>query len=385
MRLAPVLMLILALPLLLLAEDGKSKGLRILGKDPSGHGLLATAQGKKILFVSGSAEQMGTAHGTLLRQEIPNVSPRTMMLVGGVYAMNKGDWFPDRIDEIVRRGAPHTPERFLREVRAMGAASGIGERFAMMANFFPELFHCSGVAVRGVATLGGEVLHVRVLDYMAEVNLQNYALLQVFCPEGYHAWVSLGYAGFLGTVTAMNERGLAMGEMGGKGEGDWDGMPMTFLMREIMERAATVREALEIIRNTPRTCEYYYVLSDKSRDMVGLYCTPNRVEVLEAGQQHDRLPPVPAECVMMSAGKRAEVLSERLHQQHGKLTPELLMEVIKRPVAMKSNLHNAIFRPETLELWVADAGRKTPACDAPYAHFSLAELLAFYRQAKLMD
>jgi isopenicillin-N N-acyltransferase like protein len=56
-----------------------------------------------------------------------------------------------------------------------------------------------------------------------------------------------------------------------------------------------------------------------------------------------------------------------------------LMEVIKRPVAMNSNLHDAIFSPETLELWIADAGRKSAACDEPYAHFELEKLLAFYR------
>ena len=55
------------------------------------------------------------------------------------------------------------------------------------------------------------------------------------------------------------------------------------------------------------------------------------------------------------------------------------MEIIKRPVAMESNLHDAVFSPETEEIWIADAGRKTPACDEPYAHFSLAKLLEFYR------
>jgi isopenicillin-N N-acyltransferase like protein len=58
-----------------------------------------------------------------------------------------------------------------------------------------------------------------------------------------------------------------------------------------------------------------------------------------------------------------------------------MIELIKRPVAMRSNLHDAVFRPETLDLWVADAGRATPACDEPYAHFNLGELLSFYRKA----
>ena len=57
------------------------------------------------------------------------------------------------------------------------------------------------------------------------------------------------------------------------------------------------------------------------------------------------------------------------------------MEIIKRPVAMQSNLHDAIFSPETLEMWFADAGRHTPACDEPYARCKLDDLIRFYQAA----
>ena len=55
---------------------------------------------------------------------------------------------------------------------------------------------------------------------------------------------------------------------------------------------------------------------------------------------------------------------------------------IKRPVAMRSNLHNAVFMPETLEMWFADAGKKTPACDEPYTKVNLKALLDFYAAQK---
>ncbi|MDW8036908.1 MAG: non-reducing end alpha-L-arabinofuranosidase family hydrolase, partial [Thermoguttaceae bacterium] len=57
-----------------------------------------------------------------------------------------------------------------------------------------------------------------------------------------------------------------------------------------------------------------------------------------------------------------------------------MIQIIKRPVAMASNLHNAIFSPETLEMWVADAGRDTPACDEPYVRVCLPELIQWYRK-----
>ena len=109
--------------------------------------------------------------------------------------------------EIERRTLPHIPPRFLEECDALSKAAGVSQRDGRYANLFPERFHCSGVALRGKATAGGRVLHARVLDYMTEIDLQDAAVVQVFMPEGRHTWMSLGYAGFIGTVTAMNEKG----------------------------------------------------------------------------------------------------------------------------------------------------------------------------------
>lgn len=358
----------------LVAQD-----MALVAKDPEGHGALYKVGEKRVLVVDGTPEQMGGAHGRLLADLVPQMMPKTMALVATGYAVQKGEWFYDHIEDINRRAAPHTPERFLRECKAMAAAAKIAERDAMCGNFFAELFHCSGVAVRGKASADGRVVHARVLDYMRDINMQNCAVLQVFIPEGGYPWVSVGYAGFLGTVTAMNARGLAIGEMGGRGEGHWDGLPMTFLLREIAEKAETVDQALDILRKASRTCEYYYVISDAKRNMVGVYATWDKLEVLQPGEQNSRLPPVPEDTVMFSGGSRAEELSKRLHEQFGKITPETMIEIIKRPVAMKSNLHDAVFMPETLDLWFADAGKRTPACDEPYTKVNLNHILDVYR------
>lgn len=354
--------------------------LRILARDEAGHGLLCRTGPKTVLMVSGTPEQMGAAQGRLLATEFRGLIGRTVYLVGAGYSISKNDWFFDRMDEVVERTRPHTPERFAREINALADAAGLSRRDGMTANLFPEMFHCSGFAVRNSATKDGRLLHARVLDYMRDIGLQNYAVVQVYAPDGLNAWMSHGYAGFIGTVTAMNEKGLAIGEMGGRGEGDWDGMPMNLLLRDVMERAATVDEAVDIITNTPRTCEYYYVVSDRNRDMVGLCCTPENVEVLLPGAQHDMLPHVPPETVMMSGDERAKHLSRKLTEQSGQIDVEAMIEIIKRPVAMRSNLHNAVFRPETGDMWVSDAGKTTPACDEPYTRVNLGEVLDFYRE-----
>lgn len=352
----------------------------IVATDPEGHGRLCHWEGKTLLFLDGTAEQMGAAHGRLLRDKAAKLMDRVVYAIGAVDTVRSGIWFFDRMAEIQRRTQPHTPSRFLVECNALGKAAGVSERDALYANLFPELFHCSGVAVRGKATRDGRVLHARVLDYMRDINLQGAAVVTVFGPRGYHAWISAGYAGLIGTVTAMNERGLAVGEMGGGGEGDWDGIPMTFLLRDVMERAATVDEAVAIIRAAPRTCHYYYVLSDPSGAMIGLACTPKEVTELRPGQQHPLLPHVPDDCVLISGPGRAEALSRRLQEAYGQIDVPRLIEIIKRPVAMASNLHDAIFDPAAREMWVADAGKRTPACDERYVRFPLRELLEWQRK-----
>jgi hypothetical protein len=360
------------------AEPAK---LEITARDPQGHGLLCRLGHKTLLMVQGTPEEMGAAHGRLLAEPVRRLVQRVVYLVGAADSVRSGRWFFDQMAEIECRTTPYISPRFFRECDALARAAGVSQRDARYANLFPERFHCSGVAVRGKATKDGRVLHARVLDYMRDIDLQDYAAVVVFMPDRGYRWMSLGYAGFLGSVTAMNEKGLALGEMGGGGQGRWDGTPMSLLVRQIMEQAATVDEAVAIFRAARRTCEYYYVLSDRSRTMAALCSTADEVTVLGPGQQDPRLPFVPGDTVLVSGGARAQALSGRLQQFYGRIDVPALIEIIKRPVAMQSNLHDAIFSPETLEMWFADAGRHTPACDEPYARCKLDDLIRFYREA----
>ncbi|RME95115.1 MAG: hypothetical protein D6766_04130, partial [Verrucomicrobia bacterium] len=189
-------------------------------------------------------------------------------------------------------------------------------------------------------------------------------------------WVNVSYAGFVGSVTAMNERGISLGEMGGRGEGRWDGKPMAQLVREVMEQADSLEEAVRLMRESPRTCEYYYVVaSGRERRAVGIAATPDSFEVVEGGQYHPLLPhPVP-DAVILSAGDRYETLVARVMQQYGRIDARSAWRLMDRPVAMTSNIHCALFAPETLDLWVAHANSRDVAAHVPPVHFNLRELL----------
>ena len=350
-----------------------------------GNGRLETIDGTQVLLLKGTPEEMGHQHGTLLKKQIRDLVDHILYGVGVGSSFEKGVWFFGEVESAQTRLNPYMDERYLREMDALADASGLTREEVRLANFFPELFHCSGFAVFGKATEDGKLYHGRILDYLRGLGLEQNATVMVFQPDQGNAWVNVGYAGFVGSVTAMNEKHLAMGEMGGRGQGHWDGKPMAELVREVMEKANTLEEAVEIMRKGPRTCEYYYVISDaKSKRAVGVAATADTFELILPGQSHPRLPHAIPDAVLMSAGDRYEELARRVQADYGKLNADQARDLMRRPVCMPSNIHSALFAPDTLDFWVANADSKNPAAHTRYTHYNLGELLqhASPQQAK---
>lgn len=407
MRFVPLLLLLLAAPL----------HAEVLAREGQGW-LERQENGGLVLHLKGSPYEMGLQHGRLMGDQARRTLQR---IIDNQEELGKSDEYQayllmrDLMHDMLR---PHIPARFVEELRGLAEGAGVPFEQVEAANLFPEAFHCSGIALRGEATHDGSLYHVRILDYMTRLGLQDSAVVIVHQPDGHHAWMNVGFAGFIGSVTGMNDAQVAVGEMGGGGLGHWDGVPMAFLLRDALERGGTLAEALEVFRASKRTCEYYYVISDgKTRDAVGIWATPDAFETIRPGESYamfEGLRPrggaaagkafarglrveagphrvllrgergvegfialQPADTLVLSGPDRYGHFVERLAARHGEVDERVLMELVKRPVSMGSNLHVAIFHPETLEAWVAVAAPDgSPACDQPYLRFSLREALA---------
>ena len=342
------------------------------------HGKYRIKDGQRIIYLEGGPRKIGLQHGQFLCDEVRKTVEGTLYVVGLVYSVEKGRWFLSDMREAVARLEPHMPKDQIEEIRGLAEGSGVPYESLRLASYFPALFHCSGFAVSGKATIGGKLYHGRVLDYITDIGLQYNAVLFAVRKTGKIPFVNVGYAGFTGSVTGMNEKKIALGEMGGRGEGDWDGVPMAQLMRMALEDAATLEEVKAIFRKGPRTCEYYYVFSDgKDRSAVGVEAVPEFIKFLKPGEAHPRLPEVVEDCVLLSGGKRYTALCGMVKEWYGKIGPEQAIQLMGYPVAMgRSNLHSALFCPETLELWVANAGRKSPAYKERFFHYTLPELMS---------
>jgi hypothetical protein len=341
------------------------------------HGELKWVDGQRVAVLWGTPEQIGMAHGELLPEESRRCIESVLYSFGTANVVRTGRWFRHDLEDAYARLSPHIPDRHKRETQALAASLGLEPEIVEVLNVFPELFHCSGFAVFGSATKDGKLYHGRVLDYMTTIGLQDAATTFIVKAQGQIPFANVGYAGFIGSVSGMNAEAISLGEMGGRGEGKWDGAPMATLMRRALEECDSLAEVEELWTNSPRTCEYYYVFADgKTNEAVGVSATPEAIEFIKSGQSHERLGEGIKDAVVLSAGSRLEELRRRVTEKHGQFDAELGQWLMSRPVAMESNLHNVLFVPADGVLYVANASHGKPAAEMPYMKVDLKKLLS---------
>jgi hypothetical protein len=341
------------------------------------NGELKWVDGQRVAVLWGTPEQIGMAHGELLPEESRRCIESVLYSFGTANVVRTGRWFRHDLEDAYARLSPHIPDRHKRETQALAASLGLEPEIVEVLNVFPELFHCSGFAVFGSATKDGKLYHGRVLDYMTTIGLQDAATTFIVRPQGQIAFANVGYAAFIGSVSGMNAEGISLGEMGGRGEGKWDGAPMATLMRRALEECHTLAEVQQLWTESPRTCEYYYVFADgKTNEAVGVSATPEAIEFIKPGQSHERLGEGIKDAVVLSAGSRLEELRRRVTEKHGQFDVELSQWLMSRPVAMESNLHNVLFVPADGVLYVANASHTKPAADTAYMKIDLKKVLS---------
>jgi len=297
-------------------------------------------------------------------------------LMGMVYTIKTGDWFMDKIREAQARLDKYTPKEYLDELKGLAEGSKIPYEEVHLANYFPALFHCSGFTVKDEKTVDGTLYHGRVLDYMCRIGLQYDNAIFTVEKEDSLAFVNVGFAGFIGSVSGMNEEKISLGEMGGRGEGLWDGVPMPILMRMTLEKAHSLEDAKSIFSSNERTCEYYYIFADgKDKSSTAVYAKPESIEFLDPGKSHEKLPYKVPKCLMIASGERYESLHNKV-KDYELIDDQKAIDLMNAPTAsLTNNLHSVLFVPEKLKLWISYAGIYNGAYDEEFIELKLAELL----------
>ncbi len=353
-----------------------------------------------VLVLEGSPFEMGRTHGLQLKEKIQkNIENHLKNPTLSEESRKKVADFAPKIPSIL----PYIPNRYIEEMEGVAKGAEVSFTDILWLNLFPEMFHCCAITAKGKATKDGSLYHARLLDYAVGKDLQSSATVFIVKSKDKIPFLSVTYAGFIGCITGMNAEKISLGEIGGLGYGKWDGIPMSFLLRKLLEESSTLEQAQNILSLSPRTCEYYYIVGDgKTNESFACYATAKQIKFLFPGKDYSIIPGTtpdddhtfltenpsketpalffrqPEDTLLLTgviAPERYPVLEERILENYGSLDEKALIEIIKQPVARTSNLHNAIFHPSSLKLWVAHAGplgpESEPACNREYVCYDL--------------
>lgn len=328
-----------------------------------------------VLYLRGTPYEMGYAHGKLCAKEVryfvTHVEP--IMLLGMGCS-------PTRVDSIWKLYAKHLRPEYLQELKGLADGSGVSLRDIERLSAIPDIsqWSCSFFAADGKATAHGDLIQIRALDYTTNAGIQKYPALIVCYPDHGVPFVNVGWLGFCGMVTGMNADGIAMSEIGDdwdKQTNNFDGRPLTYVMRDAVQFGTTLEEAIHQVRDYPRTLSILYCLSSgKTGQMVALQTSHDKCYIYSPSN----LPfPTQPGMVYMSMGMDSDwnaKLGKALLQDYGKLTVPMAEQIMHE--LKTGSLHAVVFKPATGDLWVANATERQMAYDRPFLHFNLFKALA---------
>ena len=148
---------------------------------------------------------------------------------------------------------------------------------------------CSAFVAFGPATDDGRLLQMRNLDWgETDLPASEGSIVLLHEPPGGQRWLSIGFVGLVGSLSGINESGIAISEIGaGTNDKTKKGMPMPLLMEDVLRRARTLDEAVAIIRKAPGSGGYNYMIgSARERRGVAIEKTANHTAVFEIGPEN---------------------------------------------------------------------------------------------------
>lgn len=130
-----------------------------------------------------------------------------------------------------------------------GKAADLDE--VLMPNVFQELFlvhGCTSFAAFGPAAADGRLVHGRNLDYSGIEDLARHGLVAVHEPTCGHSFITLTFPTHTGIMHGMNDQGISVSmnySLAKPEHMTLDGIPFTFLLRQVVQYAGTLDEAME--------------------------------------------------------------------------------------------------------------------------------------------
>lgn len=376
------------------------------------------------VYVSGSPIERGIKYGVFVKEllnfqekvfveQIKEIIPSEIYfsLLHKLIAIFNGDM------------ASYIPEEYRKEIYAVAQScshefDAFGTPYERQLNYHAAhdightmqeymLVGCSSFATWGAYTTDSALLVGRNFDFYVNDDFARNKIILFMEPEMGYNFISVSWPGMMGVVSGMNEMGLCITINAAKGPIPVaSAMPISLLVREILQNAKTIQEAYQIalkrktfvsesiligsaidrsaaiIEKTPTETSLYkgtdnqiictnHFQSDAFKN--DSYNVENRKNS-DSEYRYKRLGELIQNSLPLTPGKVAAILRDRkgLRNKDIGLTNQ---KSINQSIAH----HSVIFKPEELKVWVSTG----PWQDGKYLCYDIKEI--FKQPSKLLD
>ena len=321
-----------------------------------------------LLYVWGTPEQMGRAHGELLQRQVREHCERLITLMSEAMQVK-----PEKLDEVYAAIRPHIPAHFTSEMKGLAEGAGLPLQTVIRCQMIGEAseWHCSLFGAWGKATAAdGHTYQLRALDYEVDAEIQKYPTIIVYAPKDGHPFANIGWAGVVGSVTGISSIPLAISEIGDSYDAQndtFDGIPFAFLLRDILQFDENLDAAVARVRNAKRTTSLMYAIGDgrlgrvralqTSRTLCNVF-DPDNLE--PHVPTHPRLEDVVYWGMSWNVPKFDQPLHDRLKANYGNINAKTVIEDIL-PRVRTGNLQATVYDLTANKIWTANARAKGEA------------------------
>lgn len=221
-----------------------------------------------------------------LNTKLDDLIPSKAALFFGRLLLLRWYWGIDRffepwaVDEMygVGQWAPHEYDYLADGFTRQAAYHGLHEVAQLMVDQGIEDMGCTVAAlpVSGSWVLG------RNFDFEGGAVFDQEKIMKWVFPDKGYAYVSVIWAGMVGAVTGVNERGIYI-SMNAAGSSDFKrhGTPSTLLITKALQNASSILEAVKIISEGQMFITDIFVVADRnSSQLLKIEKSPDRIEVL---------------------------------------------------------------------------------------------------------
>jgi len=389
---------------------------------PNPPGRVETTSGIRTVYLQGKPYEMGLQQGVLLRKElrqlVQNYLYDYLILEQGVahfwllaYARIADQDIPNDLRAEMQgiadgAGLPYQDILLLNtipDLLALADQLPVWEssllRLAAMQQSNAEWNAASGMfwGAWGKATIDGELLLGYNLDHSESDLFSPYLLTVVRQPAFGNAFFSVGVMGMVGVWAGMNEEKIAVALSSSPAVGTaMRGQPLPFLLRQVLQHAGNLDEAVNTLLAAPRSTGGNVLLGDgKAPNAIVLELSTHHYAIFESSGEEGLLARtnhfIDPELALLQeetptvqekkpSKTRLEQIQAQLHFNHGWIGMEKALTFLQEdrettsqnmPGAPVIPFYSALFCPGRLTVWIAYNG-KAPK---PYTLLNLREAL----------